>query len=216
MKYLGLELYKLKRRKVFLTFALILGVELLFVFSNYGNNENFLGMISDPNAPAWEDLIVGPATMNGLFLPILAAVIASRICDMEHRGNTWKLLECNNENRKAIWFCKFTVVAVLMLAAILIQALVIVAYGNAVGIVEPLPVKTLWEFVLGTAMVTFVVVTIQVFFSLVFANQLVPMSVDWLYFHFAPFGHPQYPYLGKLRRNDGAGARYFFWQFAIQ
>ena len=168
MKYLCLELYKLKRRKVFLTFVLILGVELLFVFSNYGNNENFLGMISDPNAPAWEDLIVGPATMNGLFLPILAAVIASRICDMEHRGNTWKLLECNNENRKAIWFCKFTVVAVLMLAAILIQALVIVAYGNAV------------EFVLGTVMVTFVVVTIQVFFSLVFANQLVPMSIGMI------------------------------------
>ena len=165
MKYLCLELYKLKRRKVFLTFVLILGVELLFVFSNYGNNENFLGMISDPNAPAWEDLIVGPATMNGLFLPILAAVIASRICDMEHRGNTWKLLECNNENRKAIWFCKFTVVAVLMLAAILIQAL---------------PVKTLWEFVLGTVMVTFVVVTIQVFFSLVFANQLVPMSIGMI------------------------------------
>ena len=47
MKYLGLELYKLKRRKVFLTFALILGVELLFVCSNYGNNENFLGMISE-------------------------------------------------------------------------------------------------------------------------------------------------------------------------
>ena len=164
MKYLCLELYKLKRRKVFLTFVLILGVELLFVFSNYGNNENFLGMISDPNAPAWEDLIVGPATMNGLFLPILAAVIASRICDMEHRGNTWKLLECNNENRKAI----------------LIQALVIVAYGNAVGIVEPLPVKTLWEFVLGTVMVTFVVVTIQVFFSLVFANQLVPMSIGMI------------------------------------
>lgn len=69
MKYLCLELYKLKRRKVFLTFVLILGVELLFVFSNYGNNENFLGMISDPNAPAWEDLIVGPATMNGLFFP---------------------------------------------------------------------------------------------------------------------------------------------------
>lgn len=180
MKYLCLELYKLKRRKVFLTFVLILGVELLFVFSNYGNNENFLGMISDPNAPAWEDLIVGPATMNGLFLPILAAVIASRICDMEHRGNTWKLLECNNENRKAIWFCKFTVVTVLMLAAILIQALVIVAYGNAVGIVEPLPVKTLWEFVLGTVMVTFVVVTIQVFFSLVFANQLIPMSIGMI------------------------------------
>ena len=65
MKYLCLELYKLKRRKVFLTFFLILGMELLFIFSNYGNNSNFLSMISDPNAPAWEDLIIGPAAMNG-------------------------------------------------------------------------------------------------------------------------------------------------------
>lgn len=180
MKYLRLELYKLKHRKVFLTFWLILGVELLFVFSNYGNNGNFLNMISDPNAPAWEDLIIGPAAMNGLIFPMLAAVIASRICDMEHRGNTWKLLECNNENRKTIWLCKFTIVAMLMLAAILIQALVIVAYGKAVGIVQPLPIRTLAAFTLGTIMVTFVVVTIQVFFSLVFANQLVPMSIGMI------------------------------------
>lgn len=90
------------------------------------------------------------------------------------------IVRMENQMEKAIWFCKFTVVAVLMLAAILIQALVIVAYGNAVGIVEPLPVKTLWEFVLGTVMVTFVVVTIQVFFSLVFANQLVPMSIGMI------------------------------------
>lgn len=180
MKYLRLELYKLKHRKVFLTFLLILGVELLFVFSNYGNNKNFLSMISDPSAPAWEDLIIGPAAMNGLFLPILAAVISSRICDIEHRGNTWKLLECNNQNRKSIWFCKFTVVSALMLLAILIQTFTIVAYGNAVGIVQPLPVKTLLSFTLGTMMVTFVVVTIQVFFSLVFANQLVPMSIGMI------------------------------------
>ena len=50
--------------------------------------------------------------------PILTAVIASRICDMEHRGNTWKLLECNNEKRRTIWFCKFMIVEGLMLSAI--------------------------------------------------------------------------------------------------
>ncbi len=177
MKYLRLELYKLKHRGVFLTFLLILGVELLFVFSNYGNNKNFLSMVSDPTAPAWEDLIIGPAAINGLFFPILAAVIASRICDMEHKGNTWKLLECNNQNRKSIWFCKFTIVATLMMLAILIQAITIVAYGTFVGIVQPLHFKTLFGFVLGTAMITFVVVTIQVFFSLVCTNQLVPMSI---------------------------------------
>lgn len=177
MKYLWLELYKLKHRKVFLTFLVILGVELLFVFSNYGNNKNFLNMVSDPTAPAWEDLIIGSAAINGLFFPILAAVIASRICDMEHKGNTWKLLECNNQNRKSIWFCKFTIVSTLMMLAIFIQAFTIIVYGNSVGIVQPLPVRTLLGFVLGTAMITFVVVTIQVFFSLVCTNQLVPMSI---------------------------------------
>ncbi len=177
MKYLRLELYKLKHRGVFLTFLLILGVELLFVFSNYGNNKNFLSMVSDPAAPAWEDLIIGPAAINGLFFPILAAVIASRICDMEHKGNTWKLLECNNQNRKSIWFCKFTVVATFMMMAILIQAITIVAYGTFAGIVQALPFKMLLGFMLGTAMITFVVVTIQVFFSLVCANQLIPMSI---------------------------------------
>ena len=177
MKYLCLELYKLKRRKVFLTFFLILGMELLFIFSNYGNNSNFLSMISDPNAPAWEDLIIGPAAMNGLFFPMLAAVVASRICDMEHKGNTWKLLECNNQNRKSIWFCKFTIVSTLMMLAIFIQAFTIIVYGNSVGIVQPLPARTLLGFVLGTAMITFVVVTIQVFFSLVCINQLIPMSI---------------------------------------
>ena len=180
MKYLWLELYKLKHRKVFLTFLVILGVELLFVFSNYGNNNKFLNMISDPAAPAWEDLIIGPAAINGLFFPILAAVIASRICDMEHKGNTWKLLECNNQNRRSIWFCKFTIVSTLMMLAIFIQAFIIIAYGNSMGIVQPLPVRTLLGFVLGTAMITFVVVTIQVFFSLVCTNQLIPMSIGMI------------------------------------
>ena len=109
--------------------------------------------------------------------PILAAVIASRICDMEHKGNTWKLLECNNQNRKSIWFCKFTIVSTLMMLAIFIQAFTIIVYGNSVGIVQPLPARTLLGFVLGTAMITFVVVTIQVFFSLVCINQLIPMSI---------------------------------------
>lgn len=180
MKYLRIELYKLKHRKVFLTFILILGAELLFVFSNYGHNKNFLNMVPDPTAPAWEDLIIGPAAINGLFFPILAAVIASRICDMEHKGNTWKLLECNSQNRKSIWFCKFTVVSTLMLMAIFIQVITIVVYGNSVGIVQPLPVRTLLGFMLGTVMVTFVVVTIQVFFSLVCANQLIPMSIGMI------------------------------------
>ena len=177
MMYVRLELFKMKHRKVYLTFFFILGVELLFIFSNYGRNSHFQSMVPDPSAPAWENLIVGPAAMNGLFFPILSAVLASRICDIEHRGNTWKLLECNNQSRNSIWLCKFTIVAVFMLAAIFLQGIIIVAYGRSAGIVQVLPVKTLIEFLLGTTMVTFVIVTIQIFFSLICFNQLIPMSI---------------------------------------
>ena len=89
-------------------------------------------------------------------------------------------MECNNQNRKSIWFCKFTIVSMLMMLAIFIQAFTIIVYGNSVGIIQPLPVRTLLGFVLGTAMITFVVVTIQVFFSLVCTNQLIPMSIGMI------------------------------------
>ena len=55
MKYLRLEIYKMKRRKVLLTFLLILGVELLFVFSNYGKNANFISMIAGSTGMAGSD-----------------------------------------------------------------------------------------------------------------------------------------------------------------
>ncbi len=180
MKYLGLELYKMKHKGMFLTFLLLLGVELLFVFSNYGRNENFLSMISDPSAPAWEDLIVGPAVLNGLFFSIIVAVLSSRISDMEHMGNTWKLLECNNQSKTSIWFCKYIIVSSFMLVAILIQVISIIYYGKSVGVVAPIPVKTLIDFVVGTAMVTFVVITIQLFLSLMISNQLISMAVGMI------------------------------------
>lgn len=91
MKYLWLELYKLKHRKVFLTFLVILGVELLFVFSNYGNNNNFLNMISDPAAPAWEDLIIGPAAACKNVIRFCAWNCDDNICS---RYNSGFLLPC--------------------------------------------------------------------------------------------------------------------------
>ena len=67
-----------------------------------------------------------------------------------------------------------------MLAAIFLQGIIIVAYGRSAGIVQVLPVKTLIEFLLGTTMVTFVIVTIQIFFSLICSNQLIPMSIGMI------------------------------------
>lgn len=180
MKYLRLELYKMRHKKIFLIFFLMLGVELLFIFSNYGRNENFIEMISNPLAPAWEDLIIGPAMFNGLFFPIMTAVMASRMCDLEHIGNTWKLLESNNQSRTSLVICKFTIICIAMLVAVLVQVATIILYGRSVCIAESLPIKTMIEFATGTVMITFVVITIQLFLSLLIQNQLIPMAVGMI------------------------------------
>lgn len=155
----------------------MLGVELLFIFSNYTRNDNFIQMIANPIAPAWENLIIGPAAFNGLFFPIMVAVLASRICDMEHLGNTWKFLECNNQSRASIVMCKFLILSAAICLAVVIQVMTIIIYGKSVHIAEKLPVKTLSGFAIGTLMITFVVIVIQLFLSLIIQNQIIPMAV---------------------------------------
>ena len=67
-----------------------------------------------------------------------------------------------------------------MLGAVLVQVVTIVLYGRSVHIVEALPSKTIVEFAIGTVMITFVVITIQLFLSLLIQNQLIPMAVGMI------------------------------------
>ena len=85
MSYLSIELKKTKRRGIWLVLTAF-----LFVFAAWMlycvNDDQFLDfgwMMSLYNAPL----------INAILLPIAVAVFASRIIDMEHKGNTWKLLE---------------------------------------------------------------------------------------------------------------------------
>ena len=76
--------------------------------------------------------------------------------------------------------CKLVIICVAMLGAVLVQVVTIVLYGRSVHIVEALPSKTIVEFAIGTVMITFVVITIQLFLSLLIQNQLIPMAVGMI------------------------------------
>lgn len=58
----------------------------------------------NPMNAKWEHLILMTSSLNSLFLPILAAICVSRICDMEHRGDTWKLLLTFSVQRGQLYF----------------------------------------------------------------------------------------------------------------
>lgn len=84
-KTISLELKKTKRRGIWLVLALFLLLITGYLGYNL-NDERFLGF-------GWMMALYNAPLMNAILIPTGIAVFASRIIDMEHKGNTWKLLE---------------------------------------------------------------------------------------------------------------------------
>ena len=87
MKLLALEFCKCRRRKLTLVCAGLLAAQLLW-FGAYLTQQD-----AEALAQGWMLLLYNLAMVDAIMLPIGVAVIASRSCELEHRGHTLKLLE---------------------------------------------------------------------------------------------------------------------------
>ena len=87
MKLLALEFCKCRRRKLTLVCAGLLAAQLLW-FGAYLTRQD-----AEALAQGWMLLLYNLAMVDAIMLPIGVAVIASRSCELEHRGHTLKLLE---------------------------------------------------------------------------------------------------------------------------
>ncbi|MFS0918733.1 ABC transporter permease [Brevibacillus sp. 179-C 1.1 NHS] len=175
MRILLLEFYKIRHKHLFLMIAILLGVELAWGFMAVSSS-----MTKNPNAASWSAILVTISAMNGLFLPIGSAVIVSRIGDMEHKGRTWKLLMAASVSRKSIYAAKFICAAVLMVFAILLQAVAIVVFGIGYGLTEPVPITLMTRFVAGAMLTNLVVIALQQWVSLAIKNQAFSLSLGMI------------------------------------
>ncbi|EJL20647.1 ABC transporter permease [Brevibacillus sp. BC25] len=166
MRTLWLEFYKIRHKRLFLMLVILLSIELAWGFMAVS-----ISMTKNPDAAAWSAILVTITAMNGLFLPIGSAVIVSRICDMEHKGRTWKLLMAASVSQKAVYAAKFVSATVLMGSAVILQTLAIVAFGIGYGLAEPVPIGLLLRFVAGTTLTNLVVIALQQWISLAIKNQ---------------------------------------------
>lgn len=81
MILLSLEFFKIRRKKIGVMIVFFLLVEMMLAFITTS-----ISIANHPDQAVWESIIFNIVTMNGLFMPILSAVVVSRICDMEHKG----------------------------------------------------------------------------------------------------------------------------------
>ncbi|MDO4173323.1 MAG: ABC transporter permease [Eubacteriales bacterium] len=144
------ELRKAHRRHDLLVILLIAAV---VVFLSCGNHH------PDP-AAGYSALFYAMPIMNALIMSTGMAVLASRIWDVETRGNTCKLL-FTLQTRSSLYVAK-ALLGILEIALIgLLECIAVAAVGAFKGYTEPLePSQLIWLFVC-----TFAVSLLLFFFS---------------------------------------------------
>ena len=168
MKLLALEFCKCRRRKLTLVCAGLLAAQLLW-FGAYLTRQD-----AEALAQGWMLLLYNLAMVDAIMLPIGVAVIASRSCELEHRGHTLKLLETAVTPGR-LYAAKLAWGALVLAGLLLARGALFLALGLAMGF----PGGTPWgRFVVFTALswaVSMTLYALQQGLSLRFANQAVAL-----------------------------------------
>lgn len=114
--------------------------------------------------------------MNAILIPLMVSVVASRICDMEVKGDTMKIL-FTLEKRGHFFDCKFLTGLKYILPFFIGQTLLLPVLGKIFGFTQGLPWKQLLLFFISSLLVSTVLLLIQEILSLFSSNQILPLIV---------------------------------------
>ncbi len=168
IRLLKCELMKTKHQWVFVTALLLTAATVVAgLYGNYGPEQLRLG---------WRMLLYQLPLINGIFLPLIASVTASRICGPEHNGNMLRRL-CTVTERGRLYDAKLIFGLVIMLFCVLIIWAATVAFGVYKGFRGECPIKLYLLYLLFTVTPTVAIYIFQHTLSMVIKNQAVPFFV---------------------------------------
>ncbi len=170
IKALTVEFRKIRGRRVWAIVAVMLFVQILW--SLWGIQR----MDAQALSLGWMRFLYQLPLLNSIMMPIIAAVVASRLCDIEHKGQTFKLLNTLTPTRY-LFNAKFLCGSLHMTAAVLLQIIILVIVGKTARFTGTLPVEKLFFYLLFTMAVNLTILLLQQVLSLLFRNQLLPLTV---------------------------------------
>lgn len=164
MKLLQLEFYKCRRRKIVLVCAAVLAVELIWMGAFFTRQD------AEDLKWGWMLLLYNLSTVDAIILPLSVATLASRNCELEHKGTTWKLLE-TMVTPGQLYAAKLAWGALVLAVLLVLRSGLFLAVGMAQGFSGPLPLGRFGLFTLLSWTVSMMVYALQQGLSLRFANQ---------------------------------------------
>lgn len=142
----------------------------LFIWSLWGNKD----ITPYDRAQGYTYLLYQLPVMNCILLPVMLSVISSRLCDMEIKGHTLKLLYTMQE-KSCFYDLKFFHELVYILVFTIGETALIIISGIIFKFTEPIPVPMLLLHTVSTSLTSFVILTLQHYLSLSSENQIIPL-----------------------------------------
>ena len=172
MKDLRLEFYKARRKNLWVIMIVMTLLEVFWVYAS-------LADASIDTSQGFASLFYRLPMINAIILPILIAILVSRMCDMEHVGSMLKEL-FTMQKASSLFNAKFVCIAIVVLVAMALQALSILFISSIQGYTDTPTIFELIMFSLSQYVVcVFIVLLVQIV-SLKFKNQFVPLATGLL------------------------------------
>lgn len=220
MKLLKLEFFKCRRRHIVLVCAAVLGVE-LFWFGAFLTRQD-----AEDLAWGWMLLLYNLALIDAIILPLSVAVLASRSCELEHKGGTWKLLE-TMANPGKLYAAKLAWGALVLGALLVVRTGIFAAMGMALHFPGTVPWVRFGVFTLISWAVSMMVYALQQGLSLYYANQaaalvcggagsflgILSMLFPPALVRFVPWGYYGLLALVRMDWNEATRVTRFFWKW---
>lgn len=168
MKLLRLEFFKCRRRKVGWICLAFLAAQLLWV------GYSIVRMEQVERVQGWQMTIYDLLLIDAVMLPITVGAIASRSGELEHKGNTWKLLETMAPAGR-LFDAKLAWGALWIGGMLLCRTLVFLGLGLAFGFPRQVPLLQFGLQFLISFSVTLTIYLLQQSLSLLFRNQAVAL-----------------------------------------
>lgn len=113
--------------------------------------------------------------MDTILMPTMIAMLASRLCDMEVKGDTLKLLY-TLQRKEHVFDIKLLMGTVYLTLFVAAEAGLIFLQGARLGFARPMDPVQLLYFVLQIYAVSLAILLLQVVLSFTFENQILPLA----------------------------------------
>lgn len=164
MRLLRLEFFKCHRRRIALACAAVLAAQLFWfwvVLSRQSAEEMQQG---------WMLMLYNFPVVDAIMLPIATAVLASRSCEIEHKGCMLKLLE-TAATPGQLYRAKFFWGALTLAGLLALRGVLLAGIGLTLGFAGAVPAARLILYSVFTWAVSVTLYLLQQGLSLRFANQ---------------------------------------------